>query len=68
MRSAVRVRRGVAVGRSGIPANPLQPASLSLKAAERVLRRQLPELLREMRRIEAAKVVSQEALNFRFVY
>lgn len=68
MKITVQTRRALGVRRASNSTDPLQPAALSVKAVERALKRQLPAVQREVQRIEAAKVVSQEALNFKFSY
>lgn len=68
MKTTVQTGRVPVARRASNRTDPLQPAALSLKAVERALKRQLPAIQREVQRIEAAKAVSQETLNFKFSF
>ncbi len=68
MKAANPGKRSAVVRRAEKNVDPLQPAARSMQTVERQLRKQLSEIEREVQRIEAAKVVSQEALNFKFSY
>lgn len=66
MKTTVPTSGKIEVHAASIPADPLKPATLSLKAAERALKRQLTDVRVEAQRLEEAKVVSQEVLKFKF--
>jgi hypothetical protein len=66
MKTTTQTDRARVVRPTSNTADPLRTANLSLKSAELALKRQLPAVQREVQRIEAAKAVSQAALNFRF--
>jgi hypothetical protein len=68
MKTTAQMARARVVRATSDTADPLRPANLSIKNAERALKRQLPAVQREVRRIEAAKAVSQATLNFKFSF
>jgi len=46
--------------------DPLKPANMTIRTAEKALKKALPRIQKEVARLEKAKRVSDEALNFRF--
>ena len=66
MKAAVQIRRTQGERRSAASADPLRPADVPLVRVERELKRQLPDVRLAVERLEAAKVVSPAALNFKF--
>lgn len=66
MKRTIRMRRDLCVRQASAPADPLQPADVSLKAAERELKRQLPAVRAAVQRLGEAKAVSQTTLSFKF--
>jgi hypothetical protein len=66
MKTTAQTGRAGAVRPASNIADPLRPANLSLKDAERALKRQLPAVRSAVQRLQYAKIVSQKTLDFKF--